>query len=216
MDDSHTRYGEYSRVHFVKVIVDNQPYYYSIQLTNRPDYKNGTIFPPLGTVLTNPDGTLAQPAESAVANPNPSKVYVNGREVAFEAYNINNNYFKLRDIALTLRGTEKQFEVVWDPNVKSIIGEKLYNGAIMMTSKTPYTAVGGEMKAGDGKAKQAVLSHSPVMMNNRGVPITAYTINENNFFKLRDLGNVFDFNVSWDAQLNAVVINTAESYDPAT
>ena len=217
MDDAHMRNGEYSRVHFVKAVVDNQPYYYSVKLTNRPDYKNGTITSPTGTVQTNPDGTAVKPAEKATANPTTSKVYVNGKEVAFEAYNINgNNYFKLRDIALTLRGTEKQFEVVWDPTIKMDIGEKSFNGAIVMTPKKPYTTVGGEMKKGNGEAKQANLTTSPILMNNRIVSLTAYNIAGNNFFKLRDLGNTFDFNVSWDSNLKAVVINTAESYDATT
>ena len=139
------------------------------------------------------------------------------KEVAFEAYNINgNNYFKLRDIALTLRGTEKQFEVVWDPTIKMDIGEKTFNGAIVMTPKKAYTTVGGEMKKGNGEVKQANLTTSPILMNNRIVSLTAYNIAGNNFFKLRDLGNTFDFNVSWDSNLKAIVINTAESYDATT
>ena len=217
MDDAHMRNGEYSRVHFVKAVVDNQPYYYSVKLTNRPDYENGKILPSSGSVQTNPDGTAVKPAEKATANPTTSKVYVNGKEVAFEAYNINgNNYFKLRDIALTLRGTEKQFEVVWDPTIKMDIGEKTFNGAIVMTPKKAYTTVGGEMKKGNGEVKQANLTTSPILMNNRIVSLTAYNIAGNNFFKLRDLGNTFDFNVSWDSNLKAIVINTAESYDATT
>ncbi|MEG0798795.1 MAG: WG repeat-containing protein, partial [Acidaminococcaceae bacterium] len=43
------------------------------------------------------------------------KVTVNGKDVAFDAYNINgNNYFKLRDLAFALSGSEKQFDVGWD------------------------------------------------------------------------------------------------------
>lgn len=43
------------------------------------------------------------PTATATAKPTASKVLVNGKEVAFDAYNINdNNYFKLRDIALSL------------------------------------------------------------------------------------------------------------------
>ena len=217
MDESHTRNGEYGRINFVKAIVDDQPYYYSIHLTNRPDYKNGTIIPYSDAVKTNPDGTLVKPAENATANPTTSKVYVDGKEVAFEAYNINgSNYFKLRDVAFNLRGTEKQFEVVWDSTVKIDIGEKSYNGAINMITKKPYTTVGSEMKKGDGEVKQAKLNTYPIMMNGYVVNLTAYNINGNNFFNLRDLANKFDFNVSWDSTLNAIVVNTAESYDPTT
>jgi hypothetical protein len=46
---------------------------------------------------------------------------VNGQSVAFNAYNIDgNNYFKLRDLAYALNGTEKQFEVGWDGAANAI------------------------------------------------------------------------------------------------
>ena len=42
--------------------------------------------------------------------PTPSKVYINGKEVQFTAYNIDGyNYFKLRDIGKALN-----FGVLWD------------------------------------------------------------------------------------------------------
>ena len=54
-------------------------------------------------------------AFAATANPTASTVLVDGENVAFDAYNIaDNNYFKLRDLAFTLSGTAKQFEVGWD------------------------------------------------------------------------------------------------------
>jgi hypothetical protein len=45
--------------------------------------------------------------------------------------------------------------------------------------------------------------------------LVGYNISDNNFFKLRDLGELFDFNVSWDGKLNTIIINTSESYDPS-
>lgn len=51
------------------------------------------------------------------ANPTTSKVIVNGKEVAFEAYNINgNNYFRLRDMAKAF-----DISVTWDGNSNTII-----------------------------------------------------------------------------------------------
>jgi len=45
--------------------------------------------------------------------PTASDVLVNGEIIAFDAYNISDStYFKLRDIAYVLNGTEKQFEVL--------------------------------------------------------------------------------------------------------
>ncbi len=138
-----------------------------------------------------------------VANYTASKVIVNGVETEFEAYNINdNNYFKLRDIAAVINGTEKQFAVFWD-------GEK---NAISLLSNAPYTPVGGELAKGDGAAKQSVMTTSIVYKNEKPINLSAYNINGNNYFKLRDLGQAFDFDVSWDGINNCITIDTSSSY----
>ena len=65
--------------------------------------------------MNAPSQEETSPTATATAKPTASKVLVNDKDVAFDAYNINdNNYFKRRDIALQLSGTEKQFEVEWD------------------------------------------------------------------------------------------------------
>ena len=131
-----------------------------------------------------------------------SKVMVDGRQVQFEAYNIaDNNYFKLRDIAYVLSGTLKQFEVEWDA----------VNERVNMISFAPYTAVGGELAAGDGLAKTATNGTSNISKDGKPVALKAYMINGNNYFKLRDLGKLFDFDVSWDGENNCVLIDS-ESY----
>ncbi|MEG2175655.1 MAG: hypothetical protein RRY97_02180 [Oscillibacter sp.] len=140
---------------------------------------------------------------AATAKPTASPVLVDGKETAFDAYNIGgNNYFKLRDIAQILRGTGKQFEVTWN-------SEK---AAIDMVSGKAYTSVGGEMTAGDGKDKSCTLNAAPVYKDGTAVTLTAYNIGGNNYFKLRDLGSTFDFDVSWDTAKGTVVVDTAHAY----
>ena len=135
-----------------------------------------------------------------------SKVMVDGKEVQFEAYNINgNNYFKLRDIAKVLSGTSKQFEVTWDQELQSI----------SLLSNTPYTEVGGELAPGDCKSKIAEWGTGNIFMNhftNFPLEIKPYMINGNNYFKLRDLGELFDFGVSWDGANNCVLIDSETGY----
>lgn len=146
-------------------------------------------------------------AETVTATPIASKVLVNGSSVSFDAYTVNgNNYFKLRDLAKVLSGTGKQFEVTWD-------GTKY---VINLVSGSPYTVVGGEMAAGDGKTKQAAVNSSPIYKDGVQVSLTAYTINGNNYFKLRDLGQVFDFGVTWDGATNTIRIDTSTGYTPET
>ncbi len=146
--------------------------------------------------------TTELPLEAA-ATPNASKIYVNGELVEFDAYTINeNNYFKLRDLAYILSGTEVGFEVTWDQAL----------GTINLESNSVYTVVSGEMAQGDGTDQTAVANTSPIYMDGELADLAAYTINENNYFKLRDLGELFGFNVSWDGEANSIIINTSEAY----
>lgn len=147
--------------------------------------------------------TETPPVQSATATPTASKVLVNGKEISFDAYSINdNNYFKLRDIANVLSGTGKQFEVTWD-------GTK---NAINLLSGKAYTTVGGELAKGDGSQKPAALNTSKVYLDGKEISLTAYTINDNNYFKLRDLGQTFNFGVGWDGAANTVTIDTSTGY----
>ncbi len=151
-------------------------------------------------VVTNPE------IIEVIAIPTAAKVLVNGKNIAFEAYNINdNNYFKLRDIASVLSGTEKQFEVGWD-------GAK---NAISLTSGKKYTAVGGEMNVSGGTAnKTATPSTASVYLDGKLIAVKAYTIGDNNYFKLRDLGSAINFGVTWDDAASTIRIDTATGYTP--
>lgn len=145
----------------------------------------------------------AAPASTATAKPTNATVMVNGKQIAFDAYNINNNnYFKLRDIAKVLSGSDKQFEVTWNSSTKSI---ELKPGSA-------YTSVGGELVTGNAKQQTAKLSSDKVYMNGSVANLTAYTINGNNYFKLRDLGKLLNFGVDWDGTAKCISINSSTAY----
>lgn len=141
--------------------------------------------------------------ENVTASPTNAKVTVNGKEISFDAYNINgNNYFKLRDVAFALSGSEKQFEVEWDESKR----------AINLISDYTYSLVGGEMLKGDGVKKNGRLNKSPVYKDGEKVNLTGYNINGNNYFKLRDLGFAFDTSVMWDSLTKTIIIDTSNGY----
>ncbi|MDR2132404.1 MAG: copper amine oxidase N-terminal domain-containing protein [Clostridiales Family XIII bacterium] len=142
---------------------------------------------------------------ATLARPTLSTVLANGESVAFDAYNIGgNNYFKLRDLAYTLNGTEKQFEVGWDGAAN----------AIALTGGKPYIAVGGEMADKGVGDKTATPTTSKIFLDGNEVTLTAYNIDGNNYFKLRDIGVAFDFGVDWDGAKNTIVIDTSKGYTP--
>jgi hypothetical protein len=72
----------------------------------------------------------------------------------------------------------------------------------------PYTAVGGELSEGTGENKTAVSSAWLLKTDGTVRYASCYNIDGNNYFKLRDLGEVYGFGVDYDATANAAVITT--------
>jgi len=162
----------------------------------------GTLSAPKGTVKTD----YSEPVPSNVpAIPTSSAIIVDGEKIEFDAYNIDgSNYFKLRDLAYTLSETEKQFEVSWLDGVA--------NAYITLTSAKVYTPVGGEMQSKSSGTKNATESTWTIYLDGKQVSFTAYAIDGNNYFKLRDIAVAFDFGVDWDGAANMVTINTGKGY----
>jgi hypothetical protein len=152
-----------------------------------------------------PAAPAAPAANTVTAKPTASRVVVDGQNLSFDAYNINgNNYFKLRDLAYALSGSQKQFDVGWDGAAN----------AITLMSGKAYTAVGGEMASKGAGDKTATPTSSKITLNGGEVSLTAYNIGGNNYFKLRDIAQVFDFGVFWDGDNNMIFINAGNSYTP--
>ncbi|GGH20784.1 hypothetical protein [Paenibacillus segetis] len=147
---------------------------------------------------------VVKPLVTATAKASVSKVVIDGKQVPFEAYNINNsNYFKLRDIAMAVNGTAKSFEVGFDNE----------NNAISLTSDEAYTAQGGELAVSSNpKDKKATLSTSKVFLDDEEIQLTAYTIGGNNYFKLRDLADALGITITFDAKTNTIgIVTSAQS-----
>ena len=156
------------------------------------------------TTVDKPNGN--QPPEAdLIARPTSSAVIVNGKNISFDAYNINdNNYFKLRDVAYALSGSERQFDTVWDAE----------RNAILLVTGTPYTIVGGEMGGKGTENKLPMLTKSKILLDEQEVNFKAYNIDGNNYFKLRDVAEIFDFLLEWDGENNTIKVNTSEWYIP--
>lgn len=58
----------------------------------------------------------------------------------------------------------------------------------------------------------AALTTSKVLVNGNAVSFDAYQSNGNNYFKLRDLGQTFDFGVGWNGANNTVTIDANSGY----
>lgn len=124
------------------------------------------------------------------------KITLDGTTVRPAGYNLNDeNYFKLRDIAYLMSGKKAQFNVGWDNATSSIT----------ITSGQSYQKVGGEM--GGASAKPTIReTNARVLVDGKAVSMTAYNINGNNYFRLRDIAAQLGFEVDY---VNRVITLTS-------
>ena len=183
----------------------------------------------LATILTGAMVLSAVPAmaaETTSAVPTSAAVVIDGEAVDFEAYNVNdNNYFKLRDL-----GTVLGFDVNWDNETKTIsvdsaTGEVVTDDADEVVADDEATTdkvaeedadvaadttdVADEATAA-AAALVAVESSATVLVNGEAVDMTAYTINDYTYFKLRDICGAFDYAVNWDNEEKVITVTTTE------
>ncbi|MCL2045506.1 MAG: leucine-rich repeat protein [Oscillospiraceae bacterium] len=137
------------------------------------------------------------------AVPTSATIMVDGVMVEFDAYIIdNNNYFKLRDLAYALNGTDKQFNIEF----------RRSSNAINIYSDRVYTVVGGEMQNRGINNIVAYLSGATINHNNASFSFPSYNINNNNYYRLRDIAQLIDFNVTWDETNNTINVATSTGY----
>ena len=138
-------------------------------------------------------------AETAVASN--QAVTVDGEAVDTEVYNVGgNNFFKLRDIAAMLVGTDAEFAVEFDAATRSVY----------IDTDGKYEAVGGELETADDKSATTVVTEWIIFVDGKLVDIAGYNVGGNNFFKLRELGDALGFGVDYDEATRTMIIKTAE------
>ena len=138
--------------------------------------------------------------------PSGANLVLDGKTMPLSAYNIDGyHYFKLRDIAMLLSATNKQFEVDWYER-EQMIG---------LTSGHGYTPVGGELEIASDVFRRFVPTASKVFFNSEFRELNAYNIEGYNFFRLREIAVLLDFSVVWIEESRTVIINTSAGYDPA-
>ena len=148
---------------------------------------------------------LALPALAANVQLSNQPLTVDGVNVTCEKYNIDDeNYFKLRDLAMALNGSSSQFSVDYDAAAR----------AIRIETGKAYTPVGGELTPGEDLSNTAILSPQTVYINGKQrSDLKAYNIGGekgSNFFRLKDLGKALGFYVSYDTATRTVAVRSRE------
>lgn len=123
-------------------------------------------------------------------------VKLNGKDVGLQFYNVDGyNYVKFRDIASVLGNTSTKF------SVKTGSG----NSIIAVPGET-YTPIGGEMEKSTDLSKTCVVSKWVINIDDIPRYLNVYNIGGNNYFMLRNLGELLDFQVDFDKGTNTALI----------
>ena len=124
---------------------------------------------------------------------------LDGEEVKIGGYLINaNNYYKLRDLAALLNGTDKQFNIVFD-DVKKQIALELGK---------PYEKLDTDLQEMKHDKTTAKMVTNTILVDGKEVELKAALIDRNNYVKLRDLGAVVGFNVAYNKETQAIIVDT--------
>ncbi len=124
---------------------------------------------------------------------------LDGEDVDLYSYNIDGySYYKIRDIAELLSGTNSEFDVYWNEDEKRV----------EITKNVPYSSFQGNFSNQDGFNRKAVLSNMPVYEGADKVEIKGYLIDGSNYYKLRDLSKVLGFGVDWIESTRTIKIST--------
>ncbi len=112
------------------------------------------------------------------------------------------NYFRLRDLAMLLRDSERQFAVDYDAQTRTVT----------LRPGQPYAPVGGELSGVAAAQTDALPSNDAVCIDGETLALTVCKIDGANYFKLRDLGRALDFFVGYDGATQTVYLSGARGY----
>ena len=148
---------------------------------------------------------LALGAPAAAAAPvviaSSQSLEVDGKTVECEKYNIDgNNFFKLRDLAQLLNGTDSKFDVGWDAEA----------GLVSISTRHAYLRPDGHelTQRGDLSATARKSAQTVEIDGEVRDDLTAWNIGGSNFFMLRELGKALGFVVDYNAASNTAIVKS--------
>lgn len=149
---------------------------------------------------------LSSYAEGEIkVKPSDVKVLIGCDMPKMQAFNIDGyNYFKLRDIAQAITGSAKQFDVTWNAD----------KGRIDLIPQKAYVSVGGELSSTEVDHTKCKPSDASLYVNGYKVIVSAYNIDGNNYYKLRDIAGFFNIKLNWNAEYKTILIDPSATGRP--
>ncbi len=134
-------------------------------------------------------------------------IVVNGKPVSASAYNIGgSNYFKFRDLAVAVEGTEVAFNVEWDNGNHTVT---LYLGKYVPNGSELAALPEGTQTARRAQSDMYISQDDGSLMP---LVVRAYEIAGSHYVKLRDLCAILGISVGWDGQTRTITVDTSKPY----
>jgi uncharacterized repeat protein (TIGR02543 family) len=124
-------------------------------------------------------------------------------ELDFPAVKIADyNWLKLRDLAMLLNKTKKQFSVSFDAATN----------IIDIRTGSSYQPLGDELENTLAQTETAIASPQRLRVNGEFIETAAYNIKGYNYFRLRDLAIILNFAVKYDDESGQITLDLDNPY----
>ncbi|NGZ73942.1 hypothetical protein [Saccharibacillus alkalitolerans] len=150
----------------------------------------------LGTTLLAGLGSPAYAANvpRTVAERSYASVVMDGEVAPVDGYTIaNNTYYRLRDVAALFNGTPSQFQVTWNERRRKV---EILTGQ-------PYVPAAADKKT-NAYRPYARKMDADILIDGSPLRVQAYQIEGSTYFKLRDLAELTQFRLKYDAEQNEI------------
>ncbi|MCL2366015.1 MAG: polysaccharide deacetylase family protein [Oscillospiraceae bacterium] len=118
-------------------------------------------------------------------------VRINGHVHHFYTFELfGANHIRIRDLASLLSDTPIQFSVAWDTDRR----------AVALRSSAPYVSIGGELSPLALNVITGTFSSTRILIDERVMTLPTLNIGGETFFKLRDIADALEFDISWTSQ----------------
>lgn len=135
---------------------------------------------------------------AAVAVSQTSRLTENGESFLLSTYVVSGEtYFKLRDLAFILNGTDLQFDILWNGEMKMI----------SLISNQPYSSEVALSSFESGNVRNMTISQSSLQVGDSVIELPAYFAEGSNYYKLSDIALALGFSVSADLETGALTVS---------
>jgi hypothetical protein len=168
------------------------------------------ITPPATATTDTPTGTLYQPmkpthpaGDKVEATKTNNPLIIEEEETVFPAVKIDGyNWLKLRDFAMLLNDSTKQFSVSYDANTN----------IIDISTSQVYLPVGDELEDNLTDVEAAISSPQQLRVNGEFIDAAAFNIKGYNYFRLRDLAIILNFAVIYNDATAQITLDFDNPY----